>query len=474
VPNDGVRHVPDLAFSASAEHDGYYVYSNNSAQPFGGTSVAAPVMAGIVTLLNHYLVSNGVIKQPGLSNINPTLYRLAQTNPAVFHDIVTGDNGVPCAAGTPDCVNGTVARVAGPQYDEASGLGSVDASALIHQWSNFLPRNSAVVISSDQNPVFQQTPDAQGNQWRVHLTLSEEAGIGTTITGLTVNGVSFTSQLASIFGGTAIPPNGSLTGTVGLQNVAVPTTVAIVATGVDAGGATWTTQISLPFQGPQATLTIGGISNAASGQQVYAPGMLLSVYGTALGDVAQSAAAIPLPSYLAGFEASVNGVPAPLYYVSPGQVNIQIPYETQPGSATLTVGNPYVNRTFRFTVGSAGPGIFTNTDGSVNPSRTGARGQAVTLFITGEGAVSPALPTGTTPSPRTPLNNLPKPRQAVTITVGSVPVVVDQNYFVGIPSGLVGVTQINFTIPASAPTGPQPVVVTVGGVASNNATITVQ
>ena len=77
---------------------------------------------------------------------------------------------------------------------------------------------------------------------------------------------------------------------------------------------------------------IGGASNAASGQQSYAPGMLLSVYGTALGNFVQSAGTIPLPQYLAGFEASVNGVTAPLYYVSPGQVNIQIPYETQPGT----------------------------------------------------------------------------------------------------------------------------------------------
>ena len=66
--------------------------------------------------------------------------------------------------------------------------------------------------------------------------------------------------------------------------------------------------------------------------QSYAPGMLLSVYGTALGDFVQSAGAIPLPQYLAGFEASVNGVPTPLYYVSPNQVNIQIPYETPPGN----------------------------------------------------------------------------------------------------------------------------------------------
>jgi uncharacterized protein (TIGR03437 family) len=251
----------------------------------------------------------------------------------------------------------------------------------------------------------------------------------------------------------------------------VPKTVTIVFSGVDAGGATWTSQVALPFQGPQPVLAIGGISNAASGQPVYAPGMLLSVYGTGMGSTVQSAAAIPLPSYLAGFEASVNGVSAPLYYVSPNQVNIQIPYETQPGQATLVVGNPYVNKTFHFQVSSAGPGIFTLPDGSVNPSPSGTRGQTVTLFVTGAGAVTPRLSTGDTPSSRTPLNNLPKPTQAVTVTVGGVPAGLA---FIGIPSGLVGVTQINFTIPQNAPTGPQPVVVTVGTAASNTATITVQ
>ena len=47
VPTDAFRHVPDLALSASADHDGYYVYSGGSANIYGGTSVAAPAMAGI-------------------------------------------------------------------------------------------------------------------------------------------------------------------------------------------------------------------------------------------------------------------------------------------------------------------------------------------------------------------------------------------------------------------------------------------
>ena len=69
------------------------------------------------------------------------------------------------------------------------------------------------------------------------------------------------------------------------------------------------------------------------------------------------------------------------------------------------------------------------------------------------------------------LANLPKPRQSVTVTVGGLPATVD---FIGIPSGLVGVTQINFHIPDGAPAGEQPVVVTVGATQSNTAKIVVQ
>jgi uncharacterized protein (TIGR03437 family) len=66
---------------------------------------------------------------------------------------------------------------------------------------------------------------------------------------------------------------------------------------------------------------------------------------------------------------------------------------------------------------------------------------------------------------------LPKPRLAVTVTVGGIAATTT---FVGIPSGLVGVTQINFTIPAGVPSGPQPVVVTVGTIATPPAYITIQ
>jgi uncharacterized protein (TIGR03437 family) len=472
VPSDGARHVPDLSFSASAEHDGYYVYSGGPSF-FGGTSAAAPTMAGIVALLNQYLAGTGAQIQPGLGNINPTLYRLAQTSSAseVFHDVTAGDNGSPCATGTPNCVNGVVARYAGPGYDMASGLGSVNAYNLVHSWSTQTAAGSSVVISIDQNPVFElSAPDAKGNLWSYTLTLSEEAGIPTTITGLKIDGTDYTSQIAALFGSTSLPARQSISASLGFGSTFTPHPVLFAVSGVDVGGRVWTTTLSIPFTAPRSVLTVGGVSNAASGQQVYAPGELVSVYGTGMGSMAQSAATIPLPQFLAGFEAYVNNVPTPIWYVSPNQVNLQIPYETAPGSTTLTVGNPWENVNYTISVAAAGPGIFTFPAGAqagfINPFPSAARGQTVTLFITGEGAVRPSVTTGSNPNPGT----VPTPRQTVTVTVGGVAATTT---YVGIPGWSVGVTQINYTIPTTAPTGVQPVVVTVGTAASLPAKINI-
>jgi uncharacterized protein (TIGR03437 family) len=216
--------------------------------------------------------------------------------------------------------------------------------------------------------------------------------------------------------------------------------------------------LDIPFQGVEAQLTIGGVSNAASGQQVFAPGEIVSVYGTAMGDFVQSAGALPLTMYMAGFEAYVNDNPAYLYYVSPNQVNLQIPYETSNGPATLTIGNPYADVNYNFQVQEAAPGIFVTPDGLVNPSPSGAPGQTLTLFVTGVGQVRPSIPDGEAPN-----DNNSQPTQAVSLTVGGV---LASTSYVGIPTWSVSVVQINFVVPATVAAGKQPVVVTVGRVAS--------
>jgi subtilase family serine protease len=130
VPDDGARDYPDVALTASFVHDPYLVTFNGNTGGGGGTSASAPAFAGMMVLLNHYLVASGAQDKPGLGNVNQMLYGLAQTSPGAFHDITSGDNIVPCVVGTPDCTTGSIGYAAGPGFDLATGLGSVDLANL--------------------------------------------------------------------------------------------------------------------------------------------------------------------------------------------------------------------------------------------------------------------------------------------------------------------------------------------------------
>ncbi len=465
VPNDGMRDVPDVALAASFHHDGYFVSTGGSLVCcYGGTSISTPVFAGIVSLLNQ------AVSPTGLGNINPTLYRLAQSGSNVFHDITAGNNIVPCAAGSPNCTNGTLGYSAGPGYDLVTGLGSVDANNLVHQWNTSVAPASAVVPFISPSPVYQQAPDSNGQSWTYTIRLTEEAGVATTLTGFTIDGQDYTSQIVSFFGSNALPAHGTLQARLGSRNLTVPADWNFVFSGIDGGGKQWTQQLTVPFRGFQTGPAVNGVTNGASFQQEYAPGMIMSVFGTQLGSTTQAAATVPLPTNLGGSRAMVNGVRAPFYYVSPTQINVQIPYETAPGSATLNVVNGGVSVNYTFQVAATAPGIFTGQNNAMVPYSSGKRGDTLILFITGEGAVSPSVTTGTSTPTGTPVTSLPKPQAQTTMTIGGVPA---QIVFAGIPSGLVGVTQINFVVPSTAPLGTQPVVVMVGGVASPAANFTV-
>jgi uncharacterized protein (TIGR03437 family) len=224
--------------------------------------------------------------------------------------------------------------------------------------------------------------------------------------------------------------------------------------------------------GASTGIGITGLGNGASFQTAYAPGMILSAFGSQLASSAQVVSSLPLPVTLAGVSATVNGIAAPFYYASPSQLNIQIPYETGAGPAVLGVNNNGQVASYVFTVAASAPGIFTdpNHPSALVPYSSGKRGDTLLIFVTGEGQVSPALPTGASPFIATPLALLPQPTLPVAVTVGGVPA---QIAFAGIPPGLAGATQINFVIPPQAPLGVQPVVVTVGGIPSPAATITV-
>lgn len=150
VPNDGSRDVPDFALNAAAMHDGYIVCSqsdctsgftaNGNIDVFGGTSVAVPTFAGILALVEQ--------SQGRLGNVGPKLYGLAKVA-NVFNDITSGNNSVYCIQGTSNCSNGgPIGFNAGVGYDQATGLGSVNAGNFVTQWAGAVPTGTGSTIGT--------------------------------------------------------------------------------------------------------------------------------------------------------------------------------------------------------------------------------------------------------------------------------------------------------------------------------------
>lgn len=250
-PNDGFRDVPDVSFSASAQHDGYLVcveQCQGTLNIYGGTSASTPVFAGILAVLNQYLLDTGAQAQTGLGNINPAVYALAKKAPFAFHDVVSGGNMVPCIKGKPNC--GTTEQlgykaVAG--YDQATGLGSIDVYSFLTSWITPQPPTFKLLMT---NPGSQ----LQGMSLSYTLNLSN-AGVGTASGPVTVSvsmspGLTFIDIVGSVWncggnactlnttviGGGAYPPL-SIAGLLTSDAPATVTTTVTVAGGF-AGSAT--------------------------------------------------------------------------------------------------------------------------------------------------------------------------------------------------------------------------------------------
>jgi subtilase family serine protease len=177
VPNDGARDVPDISISASADHDGYVIISGGTVYVYGGTSVGPPQFAGLTAILNQYLVSNGYQSTPGVGNINPRLYSLANTS-GVYHDITQGNNIVTPCANTQGCTAAPVGYDAGPGYDLVTGWGSVDFNNLVTAWhgGSVVSKGSVTVTATASSASLAFTGSTT-------LTATIAAGNGGTPTG---------------------------------------------------------------------------------------------------------------------------------------------------------------------------------------------------------------------------------------------------------------------------------------------------
>ena len=221
-----------------------------------------------------------------------------------------------------------------------------------------------------------------------------------------VNGFSGVVQVA-IKGGQTITNITVGAGQVAKMNFAPPGATGPVIYTADSGGLHHEATVTIP---PPAGPVISamGVANAASfsGGPV-APGEIVTLYGSGLGGASLTTAALDangrIATTLAGTTVTFDGRPAPLLYVSAGQLSAIVPYGVSGATSVQVSYNGRSSGAISVPVTPASPALFTanssgsgpaailNQDGSVNSAlNPAARGSVVVLFGTGEGETSPA------------------------------------------------------------------------------------
>lgn len=170
----------------------------------------------------------------------------------------------------------------------------------------------------------------------------------------------------------------------------------------------------------------------------------------------------PIPKSLGGVTVSVNGIQAPVYFISPSQVNFLVPSTVAPGLRDVEVKTSSATLTGTVRVMSAAPGLF------VYESAPMRRGQPITIYATGPGALSAPIEDGA-PAPSSPLvTTASKP----DVLIGGVRAEV---LFSGMAPGFAGLWQINAIVPDKQfLTGNVSLQVFIDGVDSNEVSIVVQ
>ncbi len=344
------------------------------------------------------------------------------------------------------------------------------------------------------------------------LTFNYTAGSTTTPAAQTLQvtttgtAVPFTAAVTSTSGGnffTVTPTTGNTPGAITVSlNQAV---IANLTAGTYTGSIRLSSSVSAGVQTIPVTLTVAAgpavgtpaltsIVNLGSNQAGAAPGSIITLLGSALGPT--TPASIQLTSSglvqttLADTTVTIDGIPAPLLLVSGSQINAIVPYEvagktsvpvvvrrtvsgTTVTSATTTLNiAPTAPAILTLDLSGSGQGAILNQNGTVNgASNPAAQGSIIVVYATGEGVLNPAVATGSITSASG--TNFPQPAGSVTASVGGQPAAI---LYAGSAPGLIaGLMQVNLRLPASLPSGPQPVVLNVGGVSSRSGvTVVVQ
>ena len=211
------------------------------------------------------------------------------------------------------------------------------------------------------------------------------------------------------------------------------------------------------FLNPTGVVNAGSSAPFTAG---IAPGELLTLYGSGLAAGVQVAAAIPFPTTLGNVQVQINGIAAPLYYVTPTQISAIVPYGVTGSVSKVQVfNNGVASNAVTGLLAKTAPGVLTqlqnglgygdavHADGSLVTAKNPAQiGETVSLFLTGLGAVSPAIADGAAG----PVGTYALASNAIAAFVGGVQASVG---YAGLAPQLAGLYQINLTIPTGVTAG---------------------
>ena len=228
-----------------------------------------------------------------------------------------------------------------------------------------------------------------------------------------------------------------------------------------------------PSTNPPPIVSQGGIVNNLTFRKdaSLAPGEVVSIFGLNLSSQVQGATAVPLATTLNNTTVMVNGVPVPLYYVSPGQVNAELPVGLPQAccQSVVVINNGVPSISQPITSTPVDPGVAVLADGTLIAQRSDGTivdaahpakpGEVLVMYLIGMGATNPSGVTGALPA-QVLAPTLVQP----TVTIGNLPVTLD---YAGLTLSGIGLYQINFHVPPAAPTGSLDVVIQQGTATAN-------
>jgi uncharacterized protein (TIGR03437 family) len=378
-----------------------------------------------------------------------------------------------------------------------SGMAAGQSTATITlTGSSFAPDNKAisVVLNVTTMPILVASPatvsltGVAGSIKQTSTVAISNGGQGT----LTVSGVTAAAATGSWLSATAATNGSSVTITADPTSLTAgtyPGTVT-VASNADNSSVVIPVQFTVETQGPPVAFAGAAVNNAtfASGEPL-AQGDIAAVFGDqfTLGALAYPSG-LPLPTSVNGTQVLVNNTPAPLFFISNGQIDFEVPFEVSPGPTTIRVvrngqqGNliyaNIVSTAPRFLLNNGGPYPVLNTPSSPPvvtgiPSHPAKAGDIVIAYVIGLGETNPVIQTGV----GGPTNPTAKVND-VTVCIGEESPFAKMNCFApdfaGAAPGFVGLYQLNITIPGGLPSGNLALSFAVGSAPSNVVQIALQ